>query len=116
MDNKTQACNNNAYRGAAARELSGGDVLQTVVAKRDALHRRPELYLEEGVAQPGEELSGRLLVEAEREHGGPRLPPARLGDRLVRVRVRLRLRLRLRVRVRVNPDGVRVRGRGRVSS
>ena len=79
-----------AYRDAAARELSGGDVLQTVVAQRDALHRRPELYLEEGVAQPGQELSGRLLVEAEREHGWPRLPPARLGDRLVRVRVRVR--------------------------
>ena len=72
-----------AYRNAAARELSGGDVPQTVIAQRDALHRRPELYLEEGVAQPGEELSGRLLVEAEREHGRPRLPPARLGDRLV---------------------------------
>ena len=115
MDNKTQACNNNAYRGAAARELSGGDVLQTVVAQRDSLHRRPELYLEEGVAQPGEELSGRLLVEAEREHGRPRLPPARLGERLVRVRVRLRLRLRLRLRVRVNPDGVRGRVRVRVS-
>ena len=69
-----------AYRNAAARELSGGDVLQTVVAQRDSLHRRPELYLEEGVAQPGEELSGRLLVEAEREHGRPRLPPARPGD------------------------------------
>jgi len=52
------------------------------------------------------------LVEAEREHGRPRLPPARLGDRLVRVRVRLRLRLRLRLRV--NPDGVRGRGRVRV--
>ena len=99
-----------AYRNAAARELSGGDVLQTVVAQRDSLHRRPELYLEEGVAQPGEELSGRLLVEAEREHGRPRLPPARLGDRLVR----LRLRLRLRLRVRVNPDGVRGRVRVRV--
>ena len=102
MDNKAQACNNIRLRsGARRRELSGGDVLQTVVAQRDALHRSPELDLEEGVAQPGEELSGRLLVEAEREHGRPRLPPARLGDRLVRVRVRLRLRLRLRVRVRV---------------
>ena len=113
MDNKKRKhATIYAYRGAAARELSGGDVLQTVVAQRDALHRRPELYLEEGVAQPGEELSGRLLVEAEREHGRPRLPPARLGDRLVRVRLRLRLRLRLRVRV--NPDGVRGRVRVRV--
>ena len=63
-----------AYRDAAARELSGGDVLQTVVAQRDALHRRPELYLEEGVAQLSKGETATMEIPAEKAFGKKGFP------------------------------------------